>query len=55
MSKIEEVECWGPRIKWRNLTNENAVKLLERVNKEGAWRQVEDADIIWEAMAECIC
>ena len=30
------------------------MKLVERITKEGAWRQEEDADIMWEAMAACI-
>jgi len=30
------------------------LKLAERITKEGAWKQVEDADTMWEAMAECI-
>jgi len=30
------------------------MKLLERIIKEGTWRQVEDADTMWDTMAECI-
>jgi len=30
------------------------MKLAKRIIEVGAWRQVEDANIIWEAMAECI-
>jgi len=43
-----------PRVRWWNLTKENATKLAESIIEEGAWRQVEDADTMWEAMAECI-
>jgi len=43
-----------PRVKWWNLTKENAMKLAERIAKEGAWGQVEAADTMWEVMAECI-
>jgi len=30
------------------------MKLAERIIEEGAWRPVEDADTMWEVMAECI-
>ena len=28
--------------------------LLERITEEGAWRRAEDANSMWEAMADCI-
>jgi len=28
--------------------------LAERITEEGAWRQIKDADEMWEAMADCI-
>ena len=30
------------------------MKLAERIIEEGAWRPVEDADTMWEVMADCI-
>ena len=30
------------------------MKLAERINEEGAWRQVDDADTMLEAIADCI-
>jgi len=30
------------------------MKLSERIIEKGAWRLVEDADKMWEAMADCI-
>ena len=42
------------RVKLWNLTKKNARKLSERITEEGVWRQVEDTDTIWEAMAKCI-
>jgi len=30
------------------------MSLSERINEEGAWRRVEDADTIWKAMADYI-
>jgi len=30
------------------------VLLAEKITEEGAWRWVEEASIMWEAMAECI-
>jgi len=41
------------RVKWWNLTRENAMKLSARIT-EGAWRRVEDSDMMWEVMADCI-
>ena len=35
-----------PRVKWWNLTKENAMKLSEMITKEGIWKQVEDTDTI---------
>jgi len=42
------------RVKWWNLTKENAMKLSTRITEEGAWRRVEDLDMMWEAMTNCI-
>ena len=42
------------RVKWWNLTKENTMKSVERITKEGAWRQKEDVDTMWEAMAKRI-
>ena len=53
-SKWEKRRVGDPRVKWWTLTKENAVFLAERIMEEGAWRQVEDADEIWEALADCI-
>jgi len=30
------------------------MKLSATTMKEGAWRRVEDSDMMWEAMADCI-
>ena len=43
-----------PRVKWWNLTEENARKLSERIAKEGIWKQADDVHTTWEVMAECI-
>ena len=42
------------RVKWWNLTRENAMKLSARIIEEGAWRRVEDSDLMWEVMTDCI-
>jgi len=42
------------RVKWWTLTKENAVLLSERITEEGVWKWVEDEDVMWEAMADCI-
>ena len=54
MFKVEERSVGDPTIKYWKLTKENAMKLLDRITEEGAWRQVEDADTMWETMVECI-
>jgi len=43
-----------PRVKWWNLTKENVRNLSERITEAGAWRQAEDADVMWDTMLECI-
>jgi len=53
-SKWKKMSVGDLRVKWWNLTKENAIKLSEMLTEQGAWRQVEDADIMWKAMAECI-
>ena len=53
-SKIKKRSVGDPRVKWWNLTNENATKLSEKIKAEGSWKQEEDADTMWEAIAECI-
>jgi len=30
------------------------MKLSARITEEGAWRRVEDSDMMWEAVACCI-
>ena len=30
------------------------MKISERITEEVAWRQVEDADMMWEVKADCI-
>ena len=44
MFKVEKEECWDLRVKWWNLTKENAMKLSERITEEGAWWQIEGAE-----------
>ena len=53
-SKWKKRRVGDPRVKWSTLTKENATLLSERITEEGAWMQVEDADIMWKAMADCI-
>ena len=42
------------RVKWWNLSKDNAVNLSARTTKKGAWRRVEDSDLMWEATVDCI-
>jgi len=53
-SKWKKRSVREPRVKWWNLTKENALKLAKRITKQRDWRQVEDANTMWEAMAKCI-
>jgi len=50
-SKWKKRSVGEPTVKLWNLTRKNAMKLVEGITKEGAWRQVEDANTMWEAMA----
>lgn len=36
-----------PRVRWWNLTKENATNLSDKVNAELSWRQVEDVHRMW--------
>ena len=36
------------RVKWWNLTRENAVKLAEKIKSEASWEVTEDADAMWD-------
>ena len=40
------------RVRWWNLTRENATKLSERI--KSSWKVTEDSDAMWEGMAQCI-
>ena len=53
-SKRKKMRVGDPRVKWWTLTKENAGLIVERITEEGAWRRAEDADSMWEAMADCI-
>ena len=53
-SKRKKRRVADPRVKWWTFTKENAGLIAERIIEEGAWRRVEDADSMWEAMAYCI-
>ena len=48
--KMKKRSAGGPRIRWLNHTRENAAKLAERIKAEGGWKQVEHANVTWEAM-----
>jgi len=42
------------KMKWSNLSGENARKLSEKIKREGKWKLEGDLNRIWEEMAECI-
>jgi len=42
------------RVRWWNLTRENATKLLEKIKSEASWKLIEDVDAMWEGMTQCI-
>jgi len=42
------------RVRWWNLTRENATKLLEKIRSEASWKIIEDADAMWEGVAQYI-
>ena len=39
------------RIRWWNLTRENATKLSKKIKSEVNWKLVGDANAVWEGMA----
>jgi len=51
-SKWKRRSAGEPRVKWWNLTRENAIKLTERISEEGVWKKAEDADIMQGAMGK---
>jgi len=53
-SKWKKRRVEDSRVRWLTLTKENAGLLSEKITEEGAWRRVEDADSMWEVIAECI-
>ena len=42
------------RVRWWNLTRENATKLSEKIKSEASWKLIKDADAMWEGMAQCV-
>ena len=42
------------RVRWWNLTRENATSLLKKIKSEASWKLIEDADKMWEGMAQYI-
>jgi len=52
-SKRKNMRVGDPKVKWWTLTKENTGLTAERITEEGAWRRVEDADSMWEAMVDC--
>jgi len=42
------------RIRWWNLTRENATKLSKKIESETNWELVRDANAMCERMAQCI-
>ena len=43
-----------PRVKRWYLTQEKTRKFSEKITDEGNWKHIVDANIMWEAMVECI-
>jgi len=42
------------KIKWWSLMKEKVGLIIERIAEERAWRRAEDADLMWEAVVDCI-
>ena len=53
-TKVRKRLAGEPKVRWWNLTTENAVKLSEKIMADGDWRRLEDVDKMWEALAGCI-
>ena len=52
--KVKKRSGGAVRVKWWNLTKENAVKLAEKIKSEASWEVTEDADAMWDGVAQCI-
>ena len=52
--KVKNKSIGMAKVRWWNLTKENAIKLSGRIKSEASWKLVEDADAMWEGMGQCI-
>jgi len=52
--KVKKRSVGIARLRWWNLTEENNIKLSDRIKSEASWKLVEDADAMWEGRAQCI-
>jgi len=42
------------RVRWWNLTRENATKLAEKIKSEVSWELIDNAGTMWDGMAQCV-
>ena len=52
--KAKKRSIGDARVRWWNLTRENAIKLSEKIKSEASWKLVEAADTMWEEMTQYI-
>jgi len=53
--KVKKRSGGVARVRWWNLTSENATKLAEKIKSEANWELIDNADAMWDGMAQCIC
>ena len=53
-AKVKKRRVGEPKVRWWNLTRENAIWISEKIIANGNWRRLEDVDKMWEALAGCI-
>jgi len=53
-AKVKKRRVGEPKVRWWNLTRENAVELAEKILADGNWKRLEDIDQMWEVLAGCI-
>jgi len=52
--RVKKRRVGDARIRWWDINKEKAAKLSEKIKREGSWKLIEDADAMWERMAQCI-
>jgi len=52
--KVKKRSIGVARVKWWNLTKENAIKFSKKITAKTSWQFAEHANAMWDGMAQCI-